>query len=128
MLKHAMWGLAIGCGAFVSLQGPLYAGAKAGQAAAAQAQHDHDHPAPPPAAGQPSRDSGIKMHQKMMADMKAADVKLDELVAAMNSAKGDAKVSALAQVVNELVRQHKAMHEHMGMMEGMMGGGGMMKK
>ena len=76
----------------------------------------------------------MKMHEHMMAEMKAADAKLDALVKDMNSAKGEAKVSAIAQVVNELVRQQKTMYEHMGsmdqqmMMQMMMGGRGMMKK
>jgi hypothetical protein len=52
----------------------------------------------------------------MMADLKASDAKLDELVSAMNRSTGDAKLEVIAQVVNELVRQKKAMHEHMGMM------------
>ena len=68
-----------------------------------------------------------------MADIRAADAKLDELVTAMNAATGEAKVSATAEVVSELVRQQKVMHEHMGMMDQhmrmrMMGGRGMMKK
>ena len=74
----------------------------------------------------------MKRHQQMMADMKAADAKLDELVTTMNAASGEAKVTAIAQVVNELVRQQKAMHEHMGMMDQqmmmrMMDGRGMMR-
>jgi len=65
-------------------------------------------------------------HQHMMADLKASDARIDELVAAMNRATGDARVEAIAQVVNELVRQEKALHEHMGMMgrHMMMGAGG----
>ncbi len=51
------------------------------------------------------------MHEQMMADMKAGDAKLDALVKDMNAATGDAKVDAIAAVVNELVRQQKAMHE-----------------
>ena len=71
------------------------------------------------------------MHERMMADMKAADAKLDELVKSMNAATGDAKISAMAQVVTELVREQKTTHEHMGMMNQqmmpmMMGGRGMM--
>ncbi len=64
-----------------------------------------------------------QMHERMMAEMKAADAKLDALVAAMNTATGDAKVGAVAAVVTELVAQHKAMQGHMGQM---MGGRGMM--
>src|SRR4026207_1782286 len=48
-------------------------------------------------------------HQKMMADMKASQKKLDDLVAAMNQATGDAKVDKLAAVVTELVAQHREM-------------------
>ena len=69
----------------------------------------------------------MKMHEQMMAEMKAGDAKLDALVKDMNDAKGDAKVNALAAVVNELVRQHKGMHGRFGKMhEQMMGGRGRM--
>ncbi len=70
-------------------------------------------------AREPSRPGGqdmMKMHEQMMAQMKEGDVKLDALVKEMNAASGDAKVNAVAAVVAELVRQHKAMHEHMGHM------------
>ena len=75
----------------------------------------------------------MKMHERMMADVKAADAKLDELVKGMNAAMGDAKVAAMARVVTELVNQHKTIHEHMGMMDQRMtpmtmDGRGMMKK
>jgi hypothetical protein len=66
----------------------------------------------------------MTQHQQMMAAMKAGDAKLDALVKAMNAAAGDAKVNATAAVVNELVRQHQAMHAHMGQMhQHMMGMG-----
>jgi hypothetical protein len=71
----------------------------------------------------------MKMHEQMMAEMEAADAKLDALVMAMNAAVGDAKVNAMASIVNELVRQHKAMHGRMGQMhQHMMEGRGMMMK
>lgn len=71
----------------------------------------------------------MKMHEQMMAEMKAADGRLDSLVKEMNAASGEAKVNAVAAVVTELVRQQKAMHEHMGQMhQQMMGGRGMMMK
>ena len=60
----------------------------------------------------------MQMHQQMLDDMKAADAMLDRLVEQMNAASGDAKVTATAAVVSELVRQHKSMHEQM--MGGMM--------
>ncbi len=43
----------------------------------------------------------------MMHD--SADARLDSLVAAMNAAKGDRKVKAMADVINELVAQRKTM-------------------
>lgn len=89
-------------------------------------------PQTPPAQGAtqpqpPGMQDMMKMHLEMMAEMKAGDAKLDALVKDMNDAKGDAKVNTVAAVVNELVRQHKAMHGHMGQMhQQMMGGRGMM--
>lgn len=64
-----------------------------------------------------------EMHEKMMA----RQGKLDDLVVAMKTAEGSAKVDATATVVEELVSQRKAMHEHMMKMRSMMGGkaGGM---
>jgi len=71
----------------------------------------------------------MKMHEQMMADMKAADSRLDALVKDMNAANGEARVTAVAAVVTELVRQQRSMHERMGQMhQQMMGGGGMMMK
>jgi hypothetical protein len=69
----------------------------------------------------------MKMHEQMMAEMKAAGSRLDALIADMNTAKGDAKLNAVAAVVTELVRQQKSMHNRMGEMhQQMMGGRGMM--
>ena len=81
------------------------------------------------AAQAPSQDR-MKMHEQMMSEMKKADATLDALVKDMNSATGTAKVDAVAAVVAELVRQHKAMHEDMGgmMHQQMMGGRGMMRQ
>lgn len=61
-------------------------------------------------------------HEKMMADMKAADQRLDELVAKMTAASGQAKVDATATVVTEMVTERKTMREGMMRMhQGMMG-------
>ena len=71
----------------------------------------------------------MKMHEQMMADMKAGNAKLEELVTHMNAAKGEAKIDATAAAVTELVRQHTAMTDRMAQMsQHMMGGRGMMKK
>jgi hypothetical protein len=98
----------------------------------AQAQHnDKTHQAgaaAPPQMGM--RHEGMAAHHdKMMAEMKAADAKLDALVAKMNAAKGNAKVEAMAAVINELAAQRKAMRTQMQTMhDKMMGGSGMMNK
>jgi phage-related minor tail protein len=65
----------------------------------------------------------MAMHNQMMAEMKAMDANLDLKVAAMNAAKGGAKVDAMAAVINEMVSQHKQMMaKMMGMHEPMMKG------
>lgn len=85
------------------------------------------------AAGAPAHERGMagmqmgmqdmmKMHEKMMGDMKASHAKLDELAKKMNSAMGDAKVTAMAELLTELVRQHKMMGEQMGGMQKQMMG------
>ena len=74
---------------------------------------------------QPAMPDMMKMHQQMMAEMKAGGEKLDALVAHMNCAGGAAKVDAVAAVVTELVRQQKAMHQHMDQMHAQMMGRGM---
>jgi hypothetical protein len=51
--------------------------------------------------------------QKMMAEMQASSMKLDDLVKKMNAATGQAKVDDLAGIVTELVAQHRGMHEKM---------------
>lgn len=56
----------------------------------------------------------MKMHDKMMADMKASRSKMDELVKQMNASSGDAKISVMAELLTELVREHRAMSEGFG--------------
>jgi len=75
----------------------------------------HEHQPTPASAKAPDM---MQQHKEMADEMKAADAKLDQLVEQMNAASGDAKVTATAAVVSELVRQHKSMHEQM--MGGMM--------
>ena len=69
-----------------------------------------------------------KMHEKMMTDMKAAQTRLDDLATKMNAATGEAKIAAMAELLNELVGQHRAMGQRMGDMDQrMMGQMKMMK-
>ena len=64
-------------------------------------------------------------HEKMAADTKAADDKINGLVTTMNAASASAKPAAIAVVVTELVSQRHAMHAsamkmHQGTMTHMM--------
>ncbi len=59
-----------------------------------------------------ARDSGMK--EDMRAEMKAMEDKLDKLVVDMNAAATpEKKIDAAIAVINEMVAQHKKMHERM---------------
>ena len=74
---------------------------------------------------------GAEMRQQMRA-MDSMNAHLDTLVLRMNRASGNAKVSAMAQVINEMVSQRRTMHAHMQQMMrshgAMMGGHRSMEK
>lgn len=53
------------------------------------------------------------LHLGMRAQMQAHDARIDELVAMMNDAKGEAKIDAIAAVVNELVAQRHTRRNHL---------------
>jgi hypothetical protein len=65
----------------------------------------------------PDRQHGHMMDAEDMAArmqmMDSLNARLDTLVSRMNRATGDRKVAAMAEVINELVAQRKAMHGHM---------------
>ena len=68
-------------------------------------------PTPPPTPAPPAKGmAGMGM------DMKASNAKLDELVAKMNAAQGQAKVEAIAELLTTLVQHHQSMHGNMGQM------------
>jgi hypothetical protein len=76
----------------------------------------------------PGRRKGEEMQQHMRM-MDSANARLDTLVRRMNRATGNAKVAAMAEVINEMVSQRRAMQAHMRqMMQGHDRGGGMMKQ
>jgi hypothetical protein len=66
-------------------------------------------------AGQPAQTAGDQQRNmmNMMANMKATDQKLDELVKKMNASRGTEKTDAMAEVVTLLAQDHRAMHEAM---------------
>ena len=59
-------------------------------------------------------------HQRFMDQMKAMDEQLDQKAAQMNQAQGDAKVEAMADLLNQLVRERKTMRQHMETMRAQM--------
>jgi hypothetical protein len=67
-------------------------------------------PGPPQPPDQRPGMSGIAEQTRMMDSLNA---RLDTLVSRMNRATGNRKVTAMADVINELVAQRKAMQEHM---------------
>ena len=83
-----------------------------------QAATDHGEPAP----GMKAKcQSMMAERDKMMTAMKAADQRLDDLVATMNTAAGMEKMAATANVLTEMVTQRRAMRDGMmKMQEGMM--------
>jgi hypothetical protein len=132
MLRHLTSLTAGGCVLVALSQGPFVdAAADMRLVGSVASQHEHASTPPAPVQSSPAEStSTMRGHDQMMAEMKAADAKLEDLVKGMNAATGDARISAIAQVVNELVRQQKAMHEHMATMDHqmMMGGKAMMQK
>lgn len=97
---------------FASLPGTTLSPATGAQTASAQGMQ----------MGMQKMDDMSKMHDKMMADMKSSHDQLDALAKKMNAATGEAKVAAMADVVNELVRQHETMTKRMADMDQMMMG------
>lgn len=60
-------------------------------------------------------------HEKMMQEMMAHDEKIESLAAQMNAAKGQAKVDAMAALLNEMVAQRRTMRAHMEKRQSMRG-------
>ena len=92
---------------------------------AAQTPQEHQHAATDqvkPASGMEAKCQAMMAErEKMMTAMKAADRRLDDLVAKMNSAAGMEKMAATANVVTEMVTERRTMRDGMmKMQEGMM--------
>ncbi len=94
--------LAVLSGSFMAAQAPSANAAKQDQAAATAGQNM------------------MAMRQRMMADQKEADARLQPLIDKMNGATGSAKVDAMAAVVTEMVRQRTADRQSMNQMSQMM--------
>lgn len=92
--------------AFAVTAGLFLAPVRAQQAAPKAPEHNMS----TPQAG------GMMDHDKMMADMKAADARLATLVQTMTSARGDDKVAAIQALLTELVSNQVDMHRQMALM------------
>lgn len=66
--------------------------------------------APKPAPGE------CKDHSAMMQERKARDLRLDQLLQAMNKAAAQKKVDLMADILRELLAERKKTHEHMACM------------
>jgi len=81
----------------------------AAAALALTAQVSAQQPGPPQPGGMAGM-PGMAEHMRMMDSL---NVHLDTLVNRMNRATGNKKVTAMADVINELVAQRRAMQGHM---------------
>jgi hypothetical protein len=82
-----------------------------------QAQTGASQPQRPMVVDETQAASMMAERQKMMANMRAMDQKLNDLVAKMNSARGNDKVETIATLVKEMVAQRTQMHGEMSGME-----------
>jgi oligoribonuclease NrnB/cAMP/cGMP phosphodiesterase (DHH superfamily) len=67
-------------------------------------------PAQPDLAQRALQNKGMMNYDRMIADMTAADARLEELTIRMKSAEGDEKIAAMQDVVSELVTNQVYMH------------------
>ena len=84
-------------------------------------EHAKHHPAAKAEQAAPAPTATPAPQAKGMAGMKekgmmASSARLDELVAKMNAAQGQAKVDAMAELLTTLVQQHQTMHGGMDQM------------
>ncbi len=121
-LKTIVRAAAVSCAALViGAVASLAAQTTANPAQAPQAPQAMTHPMTPQPAMAAKCQAMMAEHDKMMAEMKTADQRLDGLVAKMNAASGAAKTTATAVVVTEMVAQRATMRDGMmKMQEGMM--------
>jgi hypothetical protein len=115
-IKKIVTAMMAGCAAVVISAAPGLA------AQTSHEQHTATAKAKPAAGMEAKCQAMMAEKEKMMADMKIADQRLDDLVATMNTASGMDKVAATAAVVSEMVTQDRAMRDGMmKMQEDMMG-------
>lgn len=114
-MKRIVTAMLAGCAAVVMSSASVLA------AQAHEPQHAVTETAKP-GSGMAAKDHAMMAErEKVMADMKTADQRLDGLMAKMNTASGTEKATATAAVVSEMVAQSRTMREGMmKMQQGMM--------
>jgi hypothetical protein len=115
-VKRIVTAVMAGCAAVVIVAVPGLA------AQTPHEQHAATAKVKPPSAMEAKCQAMMAEKDTMMSDMKAADQRLDDLVATMNAASGTEKVAATATVVTEIVTQRRTMRDGMmKMQQDMMG-------
>jgi hypothetical protein len=116
-MKRMLTAMAAGCAAVVILAVPGLAAQMA-----QMPQHAAMDKMKPESGMEAKCQAMMAEKEKMMADMKAADQRLDNLVATMNTASGMEKTAATAAVVTDMVTSHRTMRDGMmKMQQDMMG-------
>ncbi len=118
MKKLLMTTLVIGAGFFLAPARAQQAAAPALLHSTTMAQSDGTRM---PRGGMMDRDT-------MMADMKAADARLEALAASMKASNGHDQISAMEDLLTELVHNQVEMHRQMSMMHDQMMHDGMMSQ
>ena len=86
-------------------------------------EHRHEYDQPEEAQPLSQRCAAMsEMHQKMMERVGQADTRLSDLADRMNEVSAEAKVEAMAALLNEIVTQRTSMHERMSTMHNRMMG------
>jgi len=114
-MKDIVKAMLVGCAVVVMSAVPELA------AQTPQEPHHAADTAQPPSDMAAKDQAMMAEREKMMTAMKAADQRLDELVATMNTASGMERMAATANVVTEMVTQRRTMRDAMmKMQDGMM--------
>jgi hypothetical protein len=118
-MKRIVTAMVAGCAAVVISAAPGLA------AQTPHEQHTATAKAKPPSGMEAKCQAMMAEKEKMMADMKVADQRLDTLITKMNAATGMEQPAATAAAVTEMVAQSRTMRETMmkaqqGMMSHMM--------
>ena len=107
-VKRIVTAMMAGCAALVTSAVPVLA-AQAPQ----PPHHAATEKAKPPSDMAAKCQAMMAEREQMMTDTKAADRRLDDLVAKMNAASGMEKTAAIAAVVTEMVAQRRTMRDGM---------------